>query len=1287
MTSSEVFLYNLTLQPYTVINAAVLGHFTGKPKCQEIAISRHTVLELWTINPNTQKLKQLCSQEVFGKIRTIIPFRLTGGTKDHLIIGTDAGTITVLDYNVQTNRFEVSQQQEFGRTGLRRFIPGQYLATDPKGRSAMIAGVEKQKFVYIFNRDSNTNLVMSSPLEAHKGASFCFDCVGVDVGYENPVFATIEQSYPTDMDSIEIEDKLLVFYELDLGLNHVVRKWTDPVHPTANKLISIPGGGGSDGPGGVLVCAEGLITYKNEGHDDLTVAIPRRVNPLENSARSSTVDRGLLIVASAVHRMKNAFFILLQNEDGDLYKVTIEHVDGVITELKIKYFDTIPTSASLCILRSGFLFSASEFGHHNFYQFENLGDETETQEYTSKNYEDENITYFQPHELSCLALIDVIESTNPIIESKVLNLAEEETPQIYSLCGRGAQSALKILRHGLEVSELAASELPGNPRAVWTVKGNSPSSSSQEENTYIVVSFLDATLVLLVGGEEVEEVTDSGLITDTPTICVHELGDDSIVQIMASSVRHIKRDGRINEWKPPQNREIVAACANRMQIVVALNRGELIYFELDPSVDALREWGERARTGSEVSSLAIMDVPVGRLRAPFVAVGGQDQTVRILSLQPESCLQPQGMQALTDLPESLVLVEMGSAISNTSKHGSGATDDDSDEVGDNSSATTLYLYIGLHNGLLQRSIVDNITGVLSDTRTRFLGTKPVKLFQTTVHNQQQKGVLALSSRPWLSHMFRSRNRLIPLSYDYLDYAASFSSDQCPEGLVAISENTLRVLTIDNVDVSLNQASIPLRHTPRRIALNEDTKNFVIIETDHATFSQHDLKEKLIKDVGVSEEDAEQCILPPEQFGHVRAQSGQWASCIRVLNPFTGESTQIIDLEENEAAFSLDIITLSTPYSEDVENQESEENNAANGHSGNEKAMDVDGQDKIASYVVVGTGRNVTLKPRTCTEAYIHIYRWVKAQKAEPSADEEAEEESSSEVYELELVHKTQIEQIPQAIVSFNGHLMVGFGQTIRVYQMGRKKLLRKAQAQIPEVTQIVSLKISSSSGDRIMISDVKGSVFYATYRPASTTQKIHVFADDPIPRHITSSVQLDNDTIAVGDKFGNFSILRLPELVSKELANDITGNRVLHAKPKLNGTAFKLQDSVNFHVGDIITSMHKVSLAASGRDVILFTTLLGSIQVAIPFVSKTDVEFFQTLEMHLRGIENISVCGRDHQAFRSIYGPIKRCVDGNLCEQFLSLPYEQQSNIAAELDRSIPEVHKKIEDMRTMFAF
>ena len=59
----------------------------------------------------------------------------------------------------------------------------------------------------------------------------------------------------------------------------------------------------------------------------------------------------------------------LQSEYGDLYKITLAYEGDAVTELKIKYFDTIPPCTSICVLKTGFLFAASEFGNHALYQF------------------------------------------------------------------------------------------------------------------------------------------------------------------------------------------------------------------------------------------------------------------------------------------------------------------------------------------------------------------------------------------------------------------------------------------------------------------------------------------------------------------------------------------------------------------------------------------------------------------------------------------------------------------------------------------------------------------------------------------------------------------------------------------------------------------------------------------------------------------------------------------------------------------------------------------------------
>ena len=59
----------------------------------------------------------------------------------------------------------------------------------------MISAVEKAKLVYILNRDAAANLTISSPLEAHKNASIIHHIVGVDAGFENPLYAALEVDY------------------------------------------------------------------------------------------------------------------------------------------------------------------------------------------------------------------------------------------------------------------------------------------------------------------------------------------------------------------------------------------------------------------------------------------------------------------------------------------------------------------------------------------------------------------------------------------------------------------------------------------------------------------------------------------------------------------------------------------------------------------------------------------------------------------------------------------------------------------------------------------------------------------------------------------------------------------------------------------------------------------------------------------------------------------------------------------------------------------------------------
>jgi hypothetical protein len=49
---------------------------------------------------------------------------------------------------------------------------------------------------------------------------------------------------------------------------------------------------------------------------------------------------------------------------------------------------------------------------------------------------------------------------------------------------------------------------------------------------------------------------------------------------------------------------------------------------------------------------------------------------------------------------------------------------------------------------------------------------------------------------------------------------------------------------------------------------------------------------------------------------------------------------------------------------------------------------------------------------------------------------------------LDLVHKTAVDEVPSAIAPFQGRILVGVGCMLHLYDMGRKKLLRKCENKV-----------------------------------------------------------------------------------------------------------------------------------------------------------------------------------------------------------------------------------------------
>jgi splicing factor 3B subunit 3 len=691
------------------------------------------------------------------------------------------------EYVPDENTFKTLHFETYGKSGIRRVVPGEYLAADPKGRAVMAASTEKNKLVYVLTRHGQTDIAISSPLEANKPQTLVFFLLGLDVGYDNPMFATLEVDYsaseadPTDEAYNDIK-KELVYYELDLGLNHIVRKWAEPVDRTANMLFRVPGG--PNAPSGVLVCGEDSITYRRIYNNKSSVrrlAIPRREGATEDPNRKRT------IVAGTLYSLKGGdFFYLLQTDDGDLFKLTVESVEGAVEKIKIKYFDTIPVVTSICILRAGFVYAACESGDRILYELESLGDETDDPLFDSSQFPVDPEAafappYFKPRALTNLTPIETIPSLNPIMGMEVANPALEDAPQIYTINGAGGRSTFRTTRNALEVLDLIESKLPQNASEVWTTK----LTSEDETDTLIVMCLHSRTLVLKIG-DEVEEAENTGFLPDTNTLGVQQFGEDCIIQIHPKGIRHIQGisfpdDGAnathasLTDWQPPAHRTIVACATNNRQVAIALSSGQILYFECD-SDGSLAMAEEEIALDSTINCLTIPDVPEGSVRAFFMAVGCSDQTVRIFNLSPDmegNILRSISVQALTSPPSDLTI----NMMSDKSPRG-----------------FSQYLHIGLRSGVYIRSVLDEMTGDIGDTRRRFLGPEPIKFAKVTVADEP--AIIAMTSRPWLgyTHPRTGVLQLTPLNYIPFKSAWNFEGTQF-KGIICVNGAELRYVQL------------------------------------------------------------------------------------------------------------------------------------------------------------------------------------------------------------------------------------------------------------------------------------------------------------------------------------------------------------------------------------------------------------------------------------------------------------------------------------------------------------
>lgn len=1195
----SLWLYHLTLRSPSHSLLSVVGNFSGSKKFQELVVATNTTIEVYRPNTDSGKLDKLQCQQTFALIQKIDKIRLSGTNRDLLVVTADSGALSVLQLDTEAMKFYPIVQEPHSKSALRRLTPGEYLCVEPRGRAILVGAIERDALVYKVEMvDSKESLALLSPLSITTKSHLTLCMCALDNSYENPMWAAIEidySAYDHKTFSPASTQLQLAYYELDQGLNHVIRRPCKTTLPsTANALIPVPGpvGGVLIGCGTYLIYEDGPVNAKR-----LYLQLP---------IREKTQD--FTVVCHLLHTLKkNDFFLLLQTSFGDLIKVTLAYdlENEKVINLAATYFDTIPVCNSINVFKAGYLFANTSTNNKILYQFELLGEENDTTVRSGKSLEEfVELEKFEPHSLQNLALVDEIETLGPLTDSQLVDSVSKEFPDpLKQLVTTSSDSYLKTLNYGLSVSELVSSPLPLAPTDVYTTKVAKKATSDQ----YLVLtsSLSQKTLVLSVG-EVVEEVKDSEFETDQHTLAVQQIGESSVVQVHANGIRNIKHlvdvdfqvtSKTVTEWFPPAGILVLHATTNNEQIVVALSNREIVYFEVDQVDDQLLEYQERFEVAEgSITAVAIATNLISERRSSFLIVGTSDESIQVLSLMSHNCLEVLTIQALSSTCRSLLLLPL--------------------------SKDTLYVHIGMDNGIYVRVGIDSISGKLHDSRLKYLGPKPVRLRSLKLPNMEQAAILAFSSRTWIGYFNFDQNlRMFPLLNSAISSGTSFFSDDIGvESVIGIHGDNLSIFLVGREDgggLDFNSdfvvSLVKLRYTPKRLLKAPKGNKYYILQS----------QQNIVSPFGPGEVPIDE---QASNFGY-ESKIGSCASCIQVVDHDAQEVTQSFEFGGNVNATCMTMVKFDNSL-----------------------------------YLVVGS-----------TPSSLSTFR----------IEDDAK---------LTFVHETRLDGTPTALQAYDRRIVVCVGNQIRLYEMGKKQLLKKSTTTVEFLSRVT--RIEHIENGLFVVGDSNASTCYFNFDAA--TNHFVPLTCDTANRSVTALASLDKRTVIAGDRFGNIFVNRVPQDVAKQMSNNILTQ---FNDGFLNGPSSRVSKLCDFYVADIPTSFHKGLFVIGGTESVIYTGLQGTVGLMLPLATIQETQLLLKFEQALRKFhdreledvakmrDRINLVGREQLKFRGYYNPVKNVIDGDFLEKYYELEPSTKIKIASELGRVPRELERKLHDLRNRAAF
>ena len=159
---------------------------------------------------------------------------------------------------------------------------------------------------------------------------------------------------------------------------------------------------------------------------------------------------------------------------------------------------------------------------------------------------------------------------------------------------------------------------------------------------------------------------------------------------------------------------------------------------------------------------------------------------------------------------------------------------------------------------------------------------------------------------------------------------------------------------------------------------------------------------------------------PNNF-RIIAPAGHWASGVRIVSPFSLKTTSYHPLGENEAAVSIALVKFDR-FKED-------------------------------SFVLVGSVKDFVMVPKSYSECYVRTFIFDKEGKS------------------MDFLYNTTMDGMPLSIHPHKGMILAGIGSKLRLYDVGKKQLLKKCEYK----HSYTGINNICTMGERIFVSDVSDS--------------------------------------------------------------------------------------------------------------------------------------------------------------------------------------------------------------------